>query len=429
MANQRPAARVMTQIRPAKLYFIAVVLLALPGPGLEAQTAAVSGRLVDRASGLPVSDAFVALDSTNHATYSDQDGRFRFEDVDAGTYAMRIRHIAYGNQALPLELEAGKDITVQFSVSQTAIELEPILLEVLSRDDLRERAAGFSSSIVRREDLARLEHTSLNIGDVLRMHAPGVKVRRFSGLPGQPVCIELRVSPRSSPGECMSPAVYMDGVPILDPETLYGHLNLSDLERLEIIPAVEAGARYGSGALHGALLIETRRPGRSGGDEPEVPGDGAGLLTNFDWSQEPGTHSTKKVYAYSVLGGAVGLGLGVLVADQCLGLRSPSFDSVITDCGGFPTMSAAVAALALPAIGSALAARWAGGTDASRGKLVPATLGASMVLIPGYALVLSGQRSDTGPGPVQWTGNLVLALGAPFAVALADKLYRSLRND
>ena len=139
VANQRPAARVMTQIRPAKLPFIAVVLLALPGSGLEAQTAAVSGRLVDRASGQPVSDAFVALDSTSHATYSDQDGRFRFEDVDAGTYAMRIRHIAYGNQALTLELEAGKDITVQFSVSQTAIELEPILLEVLSRDDLRKR--------------------------------------------------------------------------------------------------------------------------------------------------------------------------------------------------------------------------------------------------------------------------------------------------
>lgn len=418
----------MTRIHVLRIAGLLVALSAATAWGLSAQNAAVSGRLVDRASGTPLVDAFVALDSTSHATYSDSDGRFRFEDLAPGAYSLRVRHIAYGNQALQLELEAGKDITVQFSVSQTAIELEPILLEVLSRDDLRERTAGFSTSIVRRADLEKLENTSLNVGEVLRMHAPGVKVRRFAGLPGQPICIELRVSPRSSPAECMSPAVYMDGVPILNPEILYGHLSLSDLERLEIIPAVEAGARYGSGALHGALLIETRRPGRSGGDEPGAMGDGEGLLSNFDWSQEPADHSTRKVYAYSVLGGAVGLGLGVLVADQCLGLRSPSYDSVITDCGGYTTMGSAMAAVALPAVGAALAARWAGGTDLSRGKLVPAALGASMVLIPGYALVLSSQRSDTGAGPVQWTGNVILALGAPFAAALADKLYRSLRD-
>lgn len=428
--RQRPVSNraQMTQVHPIQSALIVVAVLAMSGSALTAQTAAVSGRLVDKANGEPVIEAFVALDSTSHATYSDRDGRFRFEEINPGAYSLRIRHIAYGNQALTLELEPGKDITVQFSVSQSAIELEPILLEVFSRDDLRERSAGFSTSIVRRADLARLENSTMHIGEVLRMHAPGVRVRRVEGLPGQPICIELRVSPRATPGECLSPAVYMDGVPILDPETLYGHLNLSDLERLEIIPAVEAGARYGAGALHGALLIETRRPGRSGDEELPPLGEGEGLLTNFDWSQEPQGHATRKVYAYSVLGGAVGLGLGVLVADQCLGLRSPTFDSVVTDCGGYSTMGSAMAAVVLPAIGSALAARWAGGTDVSHGKLVPAAMGASMVLIPGYALVLSGQRSGTGQGPVQWTGNVVLALGAPFAVALADKLYRSLRD-
>ena len=412
----------------------AILLLAAPSmaPALGAQntprTVQVTGLLVDRGTDAPVRDAFVALDSTNHAVYTDADGRFRFDEIVPGTYTVRIRHIAYGNQTQALVVEPGRDIAVRLAVSQTAIELEPLVLEVFSRDELYERAAGFTTGIVTRAELERLENSTLNLGEVLRLNAPGVRVRRFEGMPGHPICIEFRMGARMSPGECRSPAVYLDGVPVFAPETLYGNLPLGDLERVEIVPAAEAGARFGNGAQYGAILIETRRPGLDR-DDDAVGGEGESLLTNFDWTQDPSGHSTTRVFGFALAGGALGLTAGVLVADECLGLRDPTFDSVVSDCGGFATMGAAAAAVALPALGAALAARWAGGTDVSRGKLVPATLGASMVLIPGYALVLSSRQTEEGGvGAAELAGGAVLALGAPFVAALADKLYRSLRN-
>ncbi len=387
-------------------------------------SSAISGRIVDRATDLAVTDALVVLDGTNHSSVSDADGRFRFRDVVPGEYTLRIRHIAYGNQSRTLSVEAGRDVAVQLVISQTAIELDPIVLEVYSADELRRRAAGFATNVVTRQELERLEGTNLNVGEVLRMRAPGVRVRRWEGVPGAPICIELRATARSSPRECNSPAVYLDGVPVAAPETLYGALALSDIERMEIIPSVEAGVRYG-GSLYGALLIETRRPGLELGEE-ETPEDA--LPLNFDWSQESSRHSTARVYGYSLIGAGAGLALGLLVADQCLGLRDPSFDSVVSDCGAWPTMGSAAAAVALPALGAAVAARYSGQTDLSRGNLVPAALAAGMVLVPGYALVLSGRRSETGTGAVQWIGHAILALGTPLATTLADKLYRSLRN-
>jgi hypothetical protein len=220
--------------------------------------------------------------------------------------------------------------------------------------------------------------------------------------------------------------VYLDGVPVAAPEQLLASLSLRDIESMEIIPSVEAGARYGAGGS-GALLIETRRPDPPDDDEDGTPTRSVVRPRNHDWTTEAQPHATARVYVYSALGGALGLAAGVVVADQCLGLRNPSFDSVITDCDALPTMASAAAAVALPALGAGLAARLAGSTDVSQGRLWPAMVGASMVLVPGYALVLSSRRSDE-TGPLQWIGGSLLALGAPMAVTFADRLFRSIRD-
>jgi hypothetical protein len=405
---------------------LALILLLAPSVAGAQQTGSVAGRIVDRSDGTPVSDALVVLDGTRHSTVTGPNGRFRLEGIVAGQYVLRVRHLAYGNQTQIIDIPGGRDLVVQLSISQRAIELEPIILDVLSAEEVRRRAAGFNVNRVTRDQIERVQDTNLNIGDVLRMHAPGVRVRRYEALPGTPVCVEFRSSARSSLRECRSPVVYLDGVPVAAPEQLLASLSLTDIESMEIIPSVEAGARYGMGAGNGALLIETRRPA------PPITEETVERTVlrplNHDWATETTSHATGRVYLYSALGGMAGLTAGVLLADQCLGLRSPSYDSVITDCDPLPTMASAVAAIALPALGGGLAARLGGATDMSRGRLWPALVGASMVLVPGYALVLSGRRSSDS-GAIQWVGTGLLALGAPLAVTLADKLFRSVRPD
>jgi hypothetical protein len=214
--------------------------------------------------------------------------------------------------------------------------------------------------------------------------------------------------------------VYLDGVPITNPTTLYATLDPRMIESMEVIPAAEAGVRFGSGALYGALLIETIRPGAARREAV------VNRTPNFDWSTETESHRTGRVFVSSLLGNVGGAGLGLLAARQCLRLREPSNDSVITDCEALPTASAAVAAILLPALGGSIASGFAGRTDLSEGRLLPAAVGASMVLVPGYALVLSSRRNDS-PG-LQLVGYALIGVGAPLVATAADYLFRRLRS-
>jgi hypothetical protein len=386
-----------------------------------AAQSALIGEVVDAATGAVVSGALIVLLPVNRQTTTDEAGRFRIDDVPPGEYVLRVRHLAFGELNSDVEVVGSEPLRVRLRVSEAAIELERLAVEVLSSSVIAQRSAGFRRNVVTRQQIAAAENTMMSLEDVLRQYVPSVRVRRTERIVGTPVCIELRtirVIGGSNP--CLSPAVYLDGVPITNPTTLYGTLDPRMIESMEVVPAAEAGVRYGSGAMYGALLIETIRPG----------GAAADVLVrrppNFDWSTDDEGHSTVRVVVSSILGNVGGVGLGVLAARQCLRLRAPSYDSVVTDCDALPTVGVAAAAILLPALGGSFASGLAGRTDVSEGRLLPATAAATMALVPGYALVLSGRRNDSNA--LRGVGYALIGIGAPLAATAADYLFRRLRG-
>jgi hypothetical protein len=258
---------------------------------------------------------------------------------------------------------------------------------------------------------------------MLRLAVPQVQVRRRERVLGSPVCIELRTI-RAAQGDCLSPAVYLDGVPITNPTSLYDNIPLNMIESVEVLPAAESGVIYGSGALYGAILIRTRKPGVLTDEETE-----RALATkrpNFDWSQEEGGHSTSRVFLSSLLGNGAGLAIGYVAASQCLGLRKPSYDGLISECGAAASIGTGAAAVVLPAIGSGFASSLAGRTDNSKGLMAPASVGSAMTVLPAYALVFSGYRNDSDG--LKWAGYSILVLGPPIVATAADYLFRKIRN-
>jgi hypothetical protein len=201
-------------------------------------------------------------------------------------------------------------------------------------------------------------------------------------------------------------------------------MDMGDIERLEMVPPAEAGVRFGTGALWGALVIETRIPGIR---EPGKEAFRIGPLTveAFDWNQEPRGHNTWRTFAGALLGNAAGLAVGVPLASRCIEVVSPSYDRVTTECAAWPTMGSAVAGVVFPAIGSALGARLGGQTTLSRGDFMPTAIAAVMALIPGYALEVSSRRSDWQTTSA--AAKVILTVGVPVAVTFADRLFRKLR--
>lgn len=408
----------------ALLAFAAVFacLFGLTRP-LSAQTSALLGQVVDEETQQPIADAAVALVGTVHSSVTDRRGAFRMQGLTPGRYVLRISHIAYGEHNLEIRVEGNATTSVRVVVSPTAILLERIIAEALSLEEQRRRGAGFQRRIVTRDQIALTEGTNMRLADVLRQHVPSVRIRRLERVAGTPICIELR-SIRALDNTCLSPAVYLDGVPVTDATSLYGALDVRVIERMEVIPAAEAGVRYGTGALYGVLLIETRRASPDPHATRRTPLNTQRV--NFDWSTEARPHRTGRVFATALLGNAAGAALGFAAADHCLSLRQPANDRLVSDCETLPAIGSGIAALIIPALAAGMASDLAGRTELSQGRLAPAAMAAGMSILPGYALVLSGQRADSDG--LQWVGYGLIIVGAPVASTAADYLFRNFRK-
>lgn len=424
----RPTNRHSPQPRAARAVLLLALALATPAAAQEAPGLDIEGVVLDVATGQGIPDAILRLTGTRVSAASDADGRFLLGDVPVGTWTLTVDHVAYGAYRHEIVVEGTGTVTIEVRLDQEAIELTPLVVEATTMAEERRRGRGSSFWEVTRPEIERAMGRSRHMGDLVAQTVPGIKLRQSNNLSQTDICLEFRAAATLSivnSRPCNHPQVYLDGVPVTNPQYLYGSVGLHNLERIEVIPPGEAGARYGSGSLYGVLLIETRRPGgvratQGPGAPMELERPGA---RTFDWQTDPAGHRTGRTLLGAALGNAAGLGLGLLLARECI-MVTPT-DEIETACGGAATVAAGASAVILPAVGSALGARLAGDTGASVGRLVPALVGAGMMLFPGYAFSMSTVGGDVEA--VNKIGNVFLAVGVPVAVTIADRLFRSLR--
>jgi len=265
-----------------------------------------------------------------------------------------------------------------------------------------------------RTDIDEYQRTGRNLAEALRERMPGVSVRngRFGG-----ACLEYRGG-RAAGGPCRELTVFVDGVRISEPGLLFTTLSPNDVERMELLSPSEAGARYGSIAGYGVLLIETR----VGPQRPRGPRDDEAQRTGFDWTGEPRPYAWRRVFASAFTANAIAVGLSLALADQCLWRPETSSLGLRTRCSGGSTTGIAAISLALPTFASALAARWGGETEVSRGRITPTSLSTALGLTTGYLLIINGT------GTSQAIGSVMLGLGVPVLTTLSDRIFRSLNN-
>lgn len=404
-----------------RLPWLLVLLLLWPaGPVHAQEPVEVFGRVVVRESGDPLQDATVRLYGSGIQTITETDGTFRLEGVPPGEHVLEVSHIAYGEQRERLQVDGEEDLAIEVIVSQTAIELAPLLVAVSPALELESRASGTRFNEITRAEIVAADSRGLDLARLLTQSVGGLRERRDRARVGTPICLEFRGAARGA-GACRSPVVYLDGVRVSFPSMLYGTLDLASIERLQVIPPAEAGVRFGSGAW-GAVLIDTRRPGSGSPDLSAEPG-GEGEMTQprvtWDWSVEARRHPGKRVFASAFVGNTLGLAAGAGLATLCL--ETGAADGVANTCGTMGMVGVGVAAVLLPALGGSVAGRMAGVTPLSQGELVPSLVGSTFALIPAYILGLNSEL-DFGTGSA--VGVLVAAVGAPLMNTIADRLFR-----
>lgn len=384
------------------------------------QTGAVSGRVIDQESLKPIVGAVVRIGGTELRALTDSLGAFRIAAVPAGARLLTVQHIAYGEHADSLKLDAATQLRLQIRISRQAIQLSPLLVEAQTELELRRRTSGHAFNEIERDEIDAAAEKGQNLADLLRDGMISVRVgaeRRGA------YCVEYRGGGAGLVGTratCRPVAVFMDGVRVSSPASLYSSMPLRDLERIEVLGPNEAGTRYGIAGGWGVLLLETRQgPAASQRSERRTT-----LMSGFDWSRESKPYRWPRVLGGSFVGNAAGLGLGLLVADQCFRLDD-GIHGLRSKCDAVSTVGAAFIVLAVPGVTGSFAAQWGGSTDRSQGRILPSALLATLTVTSGYLLIVHGNNDDSQGARA--AGVLVLTVGTPLVTSFADRVFRGLR--
>lgn len=385
----------------------AVATLALPPMASAQQTGLVGGRVVDAASGEPVEGVLVRVDDVVPAL-SDERGLFELARVPVGEWRISFQHLTYGTHDRIIAVRAGEETAILVEISVAAIALEEVVVESLSELERRRVTSGNSINELSLEEIDAAARAGLSFGDLIQGSLPGVDVR--PGTLG--LCVTYRaIRTGNDLGDCDGVSVVLDGVPTADAAYVYSSLPLQDIARIEVLSPAQAGVRYGMRNGQGALLVETKRgPVRRRSDMTRY-------LTGLDWSGEQQPYPWLKVFGSALLVNAAALGVSHLMVEECLRTQEASL-ALRTRCGPLGTAGAGVLSVALPAAATGMVARWAGSTDRSRGRLVPAMVAGALALSAGYIMVLGGE------GGAELAGGVVLSLGVPAVLTFADRVIR-----
>src|SRR4051812_125752 len=110
-------------------------VVLLPVAGLGAQGRTVRGFVSRADSHDPLPYSVVSVAGTSIERFSDDSGRFRIDDVPAGSVKLLVRHVGY----LPREVEAAADAPVRVELDRIAVALDAMRVTADRRCDGMER--------------------------------------------------------------------------------------------------------------------------------------------------------------------------------------------------------------------------------------------------------------------------------------------------
>jgi hypothetical protein len=225
----------------------------------------IMGRIRDADTRDPVEFAEVKIRDTGFSTLTNILGHFSIKEVPFGIYVLEVDHLAYGHTEHPFRVMGGMAQEIDLTLSQQAIPLDPIRVEVHSnrwfrdQEGLRHRQVLGFGTILTREEL-ETRGNSTRLSDLLQ-GLPGVRVRK-QGLRSM---VQLRNAVRLRGGRFVPcpPTVYVDGIIArLDPDVGFDDYVAGEIQALEVYsgPASVPGEFTGGADPGcGAVVIWTRR--------------------------------------------------------------------------------------------------------------------------------------------------------------------------
>lgn len=203
----------------------------------------VSGRVVDAETNEPLIGVTVFVEGTQTGTTTDMDGRFTLNIPDDGE-VLAFSYVGYIRQ----EISIGDNTEFDVRLVPDIAMIDEIVV-VGYGEQRRSNLTGAISSV----SLQDIENRpQLRLDEALQGMAAGVTVTQSGGAPGSAPSIHIRGVGSISNTE---PLWIVDGVRM----DAGNHLNVNDVESIEILKDAASAAIYGARAAHGVILVTTKR--------------------------------------------------------------------------------------------------------------------------------------------------------------------------
>lgn len=219
---------------------------------------AITGQVVAAESGQPLSSVQVSLPDLEIGTLTNEQGRFRIEDVPTGQHELRAQRLGYAATTRTVDVAEGQAVEVNITLEQRAISMEGIVVTGVAGETPQSQVP-FSVGNLPANEMQQVSQPSP--GRMLQGRMSGVKVIQGSGQPGSESSIQLR-GPTSITGS-QEPLIVVDGV--ITGGSM-ADINSEDIASIEVIKGAAAAALFGSRAQAGVIQITTHRGAEQGDD-------------------------------------------------------------------------------------------------------------------------------------------------------------------
>jgi TonB-dependent starch-binding outer membrane protein SusC len=246
-------------------WLFALALVALPSMAFAQERGTIVGVVTDQATQQPMVGVQVQISGTQLGAVTDAQGRFIILNVPAGTRTVRTTLIGYSQGQQTVTVTAGGTANVAISLTQTAIELDQIVVSAVTGQAERRRELGTNVSTINTAEINQAQITK--VADVLTARAPGVSVMSAGGSTGTNQRIRIRGA--NSLSLSNEPLIFVDGVPFSNQTFGLGaggtasnrlnDINPDDITSIEVLKGPAATSVYGTAAANGVVLITTRR--------------------------------------------------------------------------------------------------------------------------------------------------------------------------
>lgn len=205
-----------------------------------AQTAKVSGTIINQRTSAPAIGATIIVKNTNRSSVADDAGRFTIEA--SADDVLVISSVGFTSQ----EVKVGSGL-LRVQLHEADNQMDNVV--VIGYGVQKKKLVTGANLQVKGEDLQKQNTTSAL--HALQGQASGVQITSSSGQPGSGFNIIVRG--KGTIGN-FGPLVVVDGVQGVD----INSINPADIESIDILKDAASAAIYGSQAANGVILVTTR---------------------------------------------------------------------------------------------------------------------------------------------------------------------------